>query len=165
MTAVNWRCQWHTQRQVHRLREIQSASKTQCMLYFWRAGGARGGCQDGGRGHGGHGGHGHGGHGQTYCNFCKFYTGASGWLDVIPLRAGCCLSVRHKPIHFVTKFTWSQAFTSPVFNFHTKVFNGVLSTLFKSFLFFRVQTFPNQFIFLISICNYESMTLIFPSNS
>ena len=37
MSAVIWRCQtqWHRQRQ------IQSASKAQCMLYFWRAGGSR----------------------------------------------------------------------------------------------------------------------------
>ena len=45
MSAVIWRCQWHTQRQIqrqiHRQRQIQSASKTQCMLYFWRAGGSR----------------------------------------------------------------------------------------------------------------------------
>ena len=38
MSAVIWRCQWHTQRQIqrqiHRQRQIQSASKTQCMLYF-----------------------------------------------------------------------------------------------------------------------------------
>ena len=42
MSAVIWRCQWHTQRQIqrqiHRQRQLQSASKTQCMLYFWRAG-------------------------------------------------------------------------------------------------------------------------------
>ena len=39
MSAVIWRCQWHTQRQIqrqiHRQRQIQSASKTQCMLYFF----------------------------------------------------------------------------------------------------------------------------------
>ena len=45
MSAVIWRCQWHTQRQIqrqiHRQRQIQSASKTKCMLYFWRAGNSR----------------------------------------------------------------------------------------------------------------------------
>ena len=40
-----WQCQWKTQRQIqmqiHRQIQIQSASKTQFMLYFWRAGGLR----------------------------------------------------------------------------------------------------------------------------